>query len=97
MQKTGTWNRIVGEGGVELNDKYRDGIRTLLGIHTHGYPNLFVMGGYQASFTTVRGRIDLAGVTSPYNLPRDPVEDWWGPRQIAGCLGGGLDHVASWS
>jgi peptidoglycan/xylan/chitin deacetylase (PgdA/CDA1 family) len=53
--------------------------------------------GYSASFTTVRGRIDLAGVTSPYNLPRDPVEDWWGPREIAGCLGGGLDHVANWS
>ena len=25
-------------------------MRTLLGIHSEGYPNLFVMGGYQASF-----------------------------------------------
>ena len=50
VQKTGTYNRIVGEGGVDLQDKYRDGIRTVLGIHTHGYPNLFIMGGYQASF-----------------------------------------------
>ena len=50
VQKTGIYNRIVGEDGVELNDKYADGIRTLLGIHTHGYPNLFIMGGYQASF-----------------------------------------------
>lgn len=50
VQKTGIWNRIVGADGVELNDKYRDGVRTLLGIHSHGYPNLFVMGGYQASF-----------------------------------------------
>ena len=50
VQKTGTWNRIVGEHGVDLEDKYRDGIRTLLGIHTHGFPNLFIMGGYQASF-----------------------------------------------
>ena len=41
---------IVGEGGVDLQDKYADGIRTLLGIHTHGFPNLFIMGGYQASF-----------------------------------------------
>ena len=55
-----------------------------------------VKSGYQASFTTARGRIDVADVTSPYNLPRDPVEDWWGPREIAGCLAGGLDRVAGW-
>lgn len=50
VQKTGIYNRIEGRGGLGLNDKYRDGIRTLLGIHSHGYPNLFIMGGYQASF-----------------------------------------------
>ena len=50
VQKTGIYNRIVGQGGQDLVDKYRDGMRTLLGIHTHGYPNLFIMGGYQASF-----------------------------------------------
>jgi cation diffusion facilitator CzcD-associated flavoprotein CzcO len=50
VQQTGIYNRIVGEDGVDLNDKYADGIRTLLGIHTHGFPNLFIMGGYQASF-----------------------------------------------
>ena len=50
VQKTGTWNRIVGRGGVDLQKKYADGIRTLLGIHTSGFPNLFIMGGYQASF-----------------------------------------------
>ncbi len=50
VQKTGIYNQIKGEHGLDLNDKYRDGIRTLLGIHTHGFPNLFIMGGYQASF-----------------------------------------------
>lgn len=50
VQKTGTYNRIVGKDGVDLNDKYVDGIRTLFGIHSHGYPNLFIMGGYQASY-----------------------------------------------
>ena len=24
-------------------------MRTLVGIHSHGYPNLFIMGGYQIS------------------------------------------------
>jgi cyclohexanone monooxygenase len=50
VQKTGIYNQIKGANGLELNDKYREGIRTLLGIHSQGYPNLFIMGGYQASF-----------------------------------------------
>ena len=50
VQKTGIYNRIVGKGRLDLNEKYSTGMRTLLGIHTHGYPNLFIMGGYQASF-----------------------------------------------
>ena len=50
VQKTGIYNQIKGEHGLDLNDKYRDGIRTLLGIHSQGFPNLFIMGGYQASF-----------------------------------------------
>ena len=50
VQKTGIYNQIRGENGLELNEKYREGIRTLLGIHSQGYPNLFIMGGYQASF-----------------------------------------------
>lgn len=50
VQKTGIYNQIKGRHDLDLNDKYRDGIRTLLGIHSHGYPNLFIMGGYQASF-----------------------------------------------
>ena len=50
VQKTGIYNQIRGENGLDLNDKYSSGIRTLLGIHSQGYPNLFIMGGYQASF-----------------------------------------------
>ena len=50
VQKTGIYNQILGVGGQNLDDKYADGIRTLLGIHTAGFPNLFIMGGYQASF-----------------------------------------------
>ena len=50
IQKTGIYNEIRGRNALELNEKYRDGIRTVLGIHSHGYPNLFIMGGYQATF-----------------------------------------------
>jgi cation diffusion facilitator CzcD-associated flavoprotein CzcO len=50
VQKTGIYNEIKGRDGREINDVYKDGIRTLFGVHTHGFPNLFIMGGYQASF-----------------------------------------------
>ncbi len=50
VQKTGIYNEIRGRDGREINETYRDGLRTLFGVHTHGYPNLFIMGGYQASF-----------------------------------------------
>tara|TARA_R110002096_G_scaffold163877_3_gene331431 strand:- start:3016 stop:4758 length:1743 start_codon:yes stop_codon:yes gene_type:complete len=50
VQVTGIYNDIRGEGGLELNDKYSTGMRTVFGIHSAGYPNLFIMGGYQASF-----------------------------------------------
>ena len=50
VQKTGIYNQIVGVHGLDLTDKYANGVRTLLGVHSVGYPNLFIMGGYQASF-----------------------------------------------
>ena len=50
VQRTGTYNLIKGANRVNLNDKYRDGVRTLLGVQSQGYPNLFIMGGLQASF-----------------------------------------------
>ena len=50
VQVTGIYNDIRGVDGLELNDKYKEGMRTVFGIHSAGYPNLFIMGGYQASF-----------------------------------------------
>jgi cation diffusion facilitator CzcD-associated flavoprotein CzcO len=50
VQKTGIYNEIRGRAGETLEETYAHGLRTLLGVHTHGYPNLFIMGGYQASF-----------------------------------------------
>jgi cation diffusion facilitator CzcD-associated flavoprotein CzcO len=50
VQKTGIYNQIKGVNGLDLQEKYSDGIRTVLGIHSQGYPNMFILGGYQASF-----------------------------------------------
>jgi cyclohexanone monooxygenase len=90
VQKTGIYNRIVGQGGLDLNDKYAEGIRTLVGIHSHGYPNLFIMGGYQASFQfnltdmlQVQGDhiaacIDYARRNGYRTIDATPAaEEWW--------------------
>ena len=96
VQKTGIYNQIRGEGGLELNDKYKDGIRTLLGIHSRGYPNLFIMGGYQASFRFnltdvlqtqgdhIAACIDYARRNGHRSLHvTEQAEEWWVQEVIA--------------
>lgn len=43
---------LVGKDGVKLSEKWADGMRTLHGLHTRGFPNLFVISNAQAAFTT---------------------------------------------
>ncbi|MEM7219554.1 MAG: NAD(P)/FAD-dependent oxidoreductase [Pseudomonadota bacterium] len=43
---------VTGKDGLKLSDKWRDGMRTLHGLHTRGFPNLFIMSNSQAAFTT---------------------------------------------
>jgi len=96
VQKTGIWNQIAGRGGLELETKYADGIRTLLGIHTRGFPNLFIMGGYQASFQFnltdmlqtqgdhIAACIDYVRKHGYVTLdPTEQAEEWWVQQVIA--------------
>jgi cation diffusion facilitator CzcD-associated flavoprotein CzcO len=96
VQQTGIYNRIEGEGGQELNEKYVDGIRTLVGIHSQGYPNLFIMGGYQAFFAFnltdvlnsqgehIAECIDFVRHNGIHSLDCDTdAEEWWVQEVIA--------------
>ena len=42
---------IYGTGGQTLTAKWKDGMRTFHGMHTHGFPNCFVMGMTQTGLT----------------------------------------------
>jgi cyclohexanone monooxygenase len=42
---------LVGRGGRTLSEKWSDGIATLHGMFTHGFPNCFIMGTAQNGFT----------------------------------------------
>jgi cation diffusion facilitator CzcD-associated flavoprotein CzcO len=43
--------RIIGRDGVTLSDAWKNGIRTLHGIHIHGFPNCFMLSIAQSGFT----------------------------------------------
>lgn len=42
---------IHGRGGRTLSEHWKDGVRTLHGMHSHGFPNCFIMGNQQSGFT----------------------------------------------
>ncbi len=42
---------LHGRGGETLSEKWADGIRTLHGMHVHGFPNCYIMSIPQAGFT----------------------------------------------
>ncbi len=42
---------IVGRSGLTLTDKWRDGVRTLHGLTTRGFPNCFILSIAQSGFT----------------------------------------------
>ena len=45
---TSTFNMLVGRGGRTLSEKWQtEGTKTFLGLHSHGFPNLFVVTGPQ--------------------------------------------------
>jgi len=56
---TATFNMVTGRGGLTLRDKWQnEGVRTFLGLHSHGFPNLLIMSGPQGGggqFNFTRG------------------------------------------
>jgi cation diffusion facilitator CzcD-associated flavoprotein CzcO len=45
---TSTFNMIVGRDGQSLSEKWQtEGTKTFLGLHSRGFPNLFIMTGPQ--------------------------------------------------
>ena len=45
---TSTFNMITGRDGVALSQAWRTaGVKTFLGLHSHGFPNLFIVAGPQ--------------------------------------------------
>jgi cyclohexanone monooxygenase len=43
---------VTGRDGLTLSQKWADGVRTLHGVHVHGFPNLLIMSNAQSASTT---------------------------------------------
>ena len=43
--------QLYGRGGISLSDKWKDGVSTLHGMHSRGFPNVFIMSNSQSGFT----------------------------------------------
>jgi cyclohexanone monooxygenase len=56
---TGSFNMIEGRNGETLREKWeKRGVKTFLGLHSHGFPNLFILSGPQGGggqFNFTRG------------------------------------------
>ena len=55
----------VGRGGVTLSERWAGGMRTLHGMHVHGFPNLFIVGFVQAAnlVSNITSNLTDAGTT----------------------------------
>jgi cyclohexanone monooxygenase len=42
---------VVGVDGVTLSGYWSEGMRSLFGMHVHGFPNMFILGHTQGAFT----------------------------------------------
>jgi cyclohexanone monooxygenase len=42
---------IYGRGGMSLSEKWQDGVATLHGFHSRGFPNCFIVSNSQSGFT----------------------------------------------
>jgi cation diffusion facilitator CzcD-associated flavoprotein CzcO len=90
----------VGRGGEKLSEHWADGMRTLHGIHVHGFPNMFVVGVSQAgnlisnvphnfleAGSTIAAIIDHALEIGAEEVEvSQAVEDAWVARLEAGAV-----------
>ena len=43
--------QLYGRGGLSLSEKWKNGVATLHGMHSRGFPNVFIMSNSQSGFT----------------------------------------------
>lgn len=64
---------ITGRNGTDLNEKWKDGVRTHLGMLVNGYPNMFILYGPQGNAAYVtNSKCQLLIALAPTSLTNGP-------------------------
>jgi cyclohexanone monooxygenase len=71
---------VVGAGGTKLSEHWAGGMRSLHGMHAHGFPNMFVLGHVQGAFTANYPHLLDEASTHAAHIVRFAVDD--GVREI---------------
>jgi cation diffusion facilitator CzcD-associated flavoprotein CzcO len=71
---------VVGVGGVKLSEHWSDGIKSMFGMHIHGFPNLFMIGHDHAAFSVNYAHMLSEGASHMAYILQNAVER--GVREI---------------
>jgi cyclohexanone monooxygenase len=66
---------VTGSRGATLSDYWADGMRSLHGIHVHGFPNMFVLSHAQGGFTVNYPHLLDEATGHVAHIVRQAVED----------------------
>ena len=73
---------VVGSRGNSLSEHWADGMRSVHGMHVHGFPNMFILGHSQGGFTVNYPHL-LEEASSPPLPCTAPCRGPW-PRDAGG-------------
>ena len=73
---------VVGTGGVTLSGYWADGVKSMFGIHVHGFPNLFVLGHTQGGFTANYPHLLDEAATHVCHILRRAIDEGGGELEV---------------
>jgi cation diffusion facilitator CzcD-associated flavoprotein CzcO len=68
---------VVGSRGVTLSEYWAEGMRSVHGMHVHGFPNMFVLGHTQGGFTVNYPHLLDEASRHVSHIVRQTIDEGW--------------------
>ena len=68
---------VVGSRGLTLSEYWAEGMRSLHGMHVHGFPNMFVLGHTQGGFTVNYPHLLDEASRHVSHIVRQAIDEGW--------------------
>jgi cation diffusion facilitator CzcD-associated flavoprotein CzcO len=68
---------VVGSRGVTLSEYWAEGMRSIHGMHVHGFPNMFVLGHTQGGFTVNYPHLLSEASRHVSHIVRQAIDEGW--------------------